>query len=212
MPAAVAASKTKRRRSERGQQRIQSLLAAAEQVFAETGLEGATTNAIAARAQASPGTLYQFFRNKQQMAEAIAKRYAAQVSELQQKVLSAEGHTSPEACIDSVLDAFFLFLQTAPAFGPLMVSSQVSRQVTRKMRVLDESAIVLITRMMQRFAPQVREAQLAFHAEVCLALFDGMIRLLQVADPKRRALAAAECRQVFKRYLLPILNRGATEA
>jgi DNA-binding transcriptional regulator YbjK len=45
-------------RQERGRQRMESLLRAAEEVFAEVGFERATTNLIAARASLSAGTLY----------------------------------------------------------------------------------------------------------------------------------------------------------
>ena len=67
------------RRQARGERRIAQLLDAAAAVFAETGYEAATTNAIAARAGVSPGTLYQFFANKASIAEALADRYADQL-------------------------------------------------------------------------------------------------------------------------------------
>src|SRR6266542_6598743 len=60
------------RRQARGERRIAQLLDAAGEVFATVGYAAATTNAIAAQAGVSPGTLYQFFPNKQAMAEALA--------------------------------------------------------------------------------------------------------------------------------------------
>jgi hypothetical protein len=48
-------------RRARGVQRIASILAAAETVFAEVGYDEANTNRIAARSGISPGSLYQFF-------------------------------------------------------------------------------------------------------------------------------------------------------
>ena len=52
-------------KQERGEQRMQRLLDAAEQIFVERGYKAATTNEIAARAQTSSGTLYRFFLNKE---------------------------------------------------------------------------------------------------------------------------------------------------
>jgi AcrR family transcriptional regulator len=65
---------TEPRRQERGKQRMESLMRAAEEVFSEVGFERATTNLIAARASVSPGTLYQFYPNKEAMAEALAAK------------------------------------------------------------------------------------------------------------------------------------------
>src|SRR6266511_1332655 len=48
------------------------ILDAAAGVFADAGYERATTNAIAAAAGISPGSLYQFFPNKEAIAEALA--------------------------------------------------------------------------------------------------------------------------------------------
>lgn len=62
-----------RRRQRRGEQRMETLLRAAEVVFAEVGYNRATTNLIAARASVSPGTLYQFYRNKEALAEAFSE-------------------------------------------------------------------------------------------------------------------------------------------
>ena len=53
-----------------------SLLDAAGRVFGELGYHAATTNAIAAEGRVSPATLYQFFPNKEAIADALVTRYA----------------------------------------------------------------------------------------------------------------------------------------
>ena len=58
---------TPARRQARGERRIAQLLDAAADVIGDVGLADATTNAIAQRAGASPGSLYQFFMNKEEM-------------------------------------------------------------------------------------------------------------------------------------------------
>src|SRR3546814_7642197 len=63
-------------RRERGERRIEQIIGAAEEVLVERGYERTTTNAIAERAGISPGSLYQFFRNKDEIAEALAGRYS----------------------------------------------------------------------------------------------------------------------------------------
>jgi AcrR family transcriptional regulator len=74
----------------RGAQRITKILDAADELFAETGYEAATTNAIAARANTSIGSLYQFFPNKEAIFTALAQRYATELSNSYDKVLGTE--------------------------------------------------------------------------------------------------------------------------
>src|ERR1700689_3429523 len=65
-----------RKRNARGERRVASLLDAAGRVFAERGYHAATTNAIAAEGKGSPATLYQFFPDKEAIADALVARYA----------------------------------------------------------------------------------------------------------------------------------------
>ena len=52
------------RRQARGERRMREILDAALTLFAEAGYDRTSTNAIAARAEISPGSLYQYFPNK----------------------------------------------------------------------------------------------------------------------------------------------------
>jgi AcrR family transcriptional regulator len=58
----------------RGHRRVDLLLDAAAEVVAEVGVEAATTNAIAARAKTSVGSLYQFFDDKHALIWALSQR------------------------------------------------------------------------------------------------------------------------------------------
>jgi len=58
-------------RRARGHLRVDALLAAAAEVFAAKGFDAATMTEIAAQSGSSIGSLYQFFRTKQAVAEAL---------------------------------------------------------------------------------------------------------------------------------------------
>ena len=68
--AAVAAAPRAPRRA-RGQLRVEALLAAAAEVFAARGFDAATMTGIAAQSESSIGSLYQFFRTKEDVADAL---------------------------------------------------------------------------------------------------------------------------------------------
>jgi AcrR family transcriptional regulator len=60
-------------RRARGQLRVDALLAAAADVFVAKGFDAATMTEIAAQSESSIGSLYQFFRTKEAVAEALVR-------------------------------------------------------------------------------------------------------------------------------------------
>jgi AcrR family transcriptional regulator len=192
-------------RQKRGQQRVESLLAAAESVFADIGYDRATTNLIAKRAAASPGTLYQFFRNKQRMAEAIAKRYVEQIERTERQLIRHTGHDSVDQVIDRVIDTYLEGLRLAPAYGALLETAGISQQVSALRVLLVDTSIRRIAKILGEWVPNVSKKDLSFHAEICVLIFRGMLPILQSKNPRQRVRASEEVKQVISRYLAPIL-------
>ena len=69
----AAAVATRAPRRARGQLRVEALLAAAAEVFAVKGFDAATMTEIAAQSESSIGSLYQFFRTKEAVADALVR-------------------------------------------------------------------------------------------------------------------------------------------
>ena len=64
-----------RKRQQRGERRIASIVAAAAQLFAKHGFDGTSMNAIAQKSGLSIGSLYQYFPNKEAIVDAVAASY-----------------------------------------------------------------------------------------------------------------------------------------
>src|SRR5216684_3188175 len=123
-------------RRARGLQRIASILDAAETVFAEMGYDEATTNHVAAQAGISPGSLYQFFSNKEEMAQALVVRYTEELESLYGSVFSAE-NVSFSIWLDQVIDPLLAFHFAHPAFHTLL-NAPLSLQAASLTRALPE--------------------------------------------------------------------------
>src|SRR5579862_1959395 len=118
---------SERKRSTRGKQRIESLLDAACQVFGEIGYHGATTNAIAAAAGVSPATLYQFFPNKEALADGVSMRYSAQLAGIQRaKDLSTLRDLPLVDAIPKILEPVIRFHRKNPAFKVVLTAAPLS--------------------------------------------------------------------------------------
>jgi AcrR family transcriptional regulator len=92
----------------RGVQRVAELLDAGAALFAEQGYEATTMTQIAQRADASIGSLYQFFPSKELLAEALFSRYVERVSLLLQQLVKRAPGLSParlaELLVELMLD------------------------------------------------------------------------------------------------------------
>src|SRR5215813_13411256 len=64
---------------QRGERRVAELLKAAASEFAEVGYDAATMKAIAERAGASIGAIYQYFPNKQAVVNALRNQYVSKI-------------------------------------------------------------------------------------------------------------------------------------
>src|SRR5215475_15868558 len=145
------------RRQNRGIQRMESLLRAAEEVFAEVGYDRATTNLIAARASVSPGTLYQFYSNKEAMAEALAAKYAHELEGLHKTVFHGGIATAPlSELVDATVDPFLDFHRRAPAFEALFLAGAVSPELAMRIKVLHDTVSSRIMALFQQRTPDAR--------------------------------------------------------
>ncbi len=65
----------KRPRQARARETVERIIDAASRILEERGYDGASTNAIAQRAKMSPGSLYQYFLDKDAVVAAVLERF-----------------------------------------------------------------------------------------------------------------------------------------
>jgi len=201
-----------RPRQARGKRREADLLRAAGEVFAESGYADATTNAIAARAGVSPGTLYQFFPNKEAMAEALAHRYAAALGALHESALrpGAEDGTL-EAMLDRIVDPLLRFHRGAPGFEAIFSGSAVSAELASLGRAIHEEVRCRLEEILGARAPGLARIEVRRMAEVSVQVFKAMLPLATAGSAASRRWAACELKTVLRRYLEPALGPAAAK-
>ena len=105
---------------ERGQRRVEQILDAAEAVFSEVGVDAASMQSIADRAESSVGSLYHFFPSKEAVIEALGRRFADRVSQVNEEAMPLEmAHIPTEELFERVLSAQMRFIQATPAFAAM---------------------------------------------------------------------------------------------
>jgi AcrR family transcriptional regulator len=174
----------------RAKVRLQRVLDAAESVFVELGYDGASTNAIAARAGTSIGSLYEFFPNKQAIAKALADRYEAELAALYEvAVVDLPG--GRDEIVSHIVEALSAFYERHPGIGPLLRGAQGSEELRAAGAALQARFIEHLTRVIEMRRTGVDPARsrlvAGVVAEITRALMDQAASL---PEAERDALVA----------------------
>jgi len=196
----------RRPRQARGERRLARLLDAAEQVFAEVGYEAATTNAIAARAETSIGTLYRFFPHKEALAQALAERFLAGLHALYSALLTPEAEVARlplPVLIDRFIDPLVALHRAHPGFKTLFVGTQVSPSLAAAMSALDEDVVGLVDDIFAARTPQADAAARRRHARVVVQIVKAMLPLALASgvDEATRSAMRDELKVALRAYI-----------
>ncbi|MFD8013139.1 TetR/AcrR family transcriptional regulator [Streptomyces sp. NPDC058955] len=202
-----------RRRQARGERRISQLLQAAADVFCANGYTASSTNAIAREAKVSPGTLYQYFPNKEAIAVELGGRLIQEMREAHGQVFTPANMALPlPELIDAVLDPMIEFNCVNPAFLALMHGSEVPGRIAEEHDELHASLLSQVRETIgARAVPPLDAAELDRVADMAFAVFKGGLALIVAAPegPVREA-AVGELKKVMFRYLAPVFGETAT--
>ncbi len=196
------------KRQARGQARIEQILAAAAEAFAESGYEATSTNTIAAKAGISPGSLYQFFANKENIAFALAKRYAAQLDELRTAAFDgADLATLPlDQVISAITGPLVEFNLANRGFKALFARPDLPPSLTAAVAPLHVALLGRVSALLSARAPGLEADDVARAATVSIQLVRAMMPLIVAAEGAERAVLEGELRAVLHGYLEPVVG------
>ncbi|WP_238015472.1 TetR/AcrR family transcriptional regulator [Dactylosporangium sp. AC04546] len=191
------------KRQARGEQRMAEILDAAGRVFAASGYERATTNAIAAEAGVSPGSLYQFFANKEAIAAALAERFVAQMREAHEAaLLGADPSTLdwPEL-IDRTVEPILAFNVANPGFKALFARPDMPAGLAAAAEPIQAALLGRVESVIAAKAPSLPAEVRTRTARVAIQIFQAMLPMVLGSPPEERPAVMAELKKVLYRYL-----------
>ncbi|KAB2972840.1 TetR/AcrR family transcriptional regulator [Streptomyces sp. SS1-1] len=196
-----------RRRQARGERRIAQLLEAAAAVFTTTGYSAASTNAIAREAGVSPGTLYQFFPNKEAIAIELGGRLMRQMRETYGEALApVDPTTSLEEAVTAAVDRFIAFNCEHPVFFTLMHGPDVPGRMAEEHDALHATLLGRIETLLSSLLPGADPAELNRTAQMCLGLYKTGLELVLAHEGAEREAYVRELKNVLIRYLGPLVG------
>jgi AcrR family transcriptional regulator len=200
IPSYLSNTQPKQPRQKRGERRVAALLAAAAEVFAEAGYRAATMSAIAEKAGAPIGSLYQFFPSKEAIADGLLSRYLSEISARWEEFDARLPKMDLKEFAHELIQHQIEFFRDRPAFTELVdATSLLSRPGLRS------EARAIFTRNVQRFlqvfAPNIPVEQLRQIADVTVQLVKAANALSKHVSRRDTKAVLEEMEFVLSSYL-----------
>lgn len=130
-----------RERKEREKERRrQQITVAAKKVFSDKGFTRATMDDIANEAELSPGTLYLYFKNKEELYASLSIRIL-QYLQIRVDQIAKEEKMLPEQKLDALVEAMFDVYE----FDPLVIINMFHLQSSETLKNLSPEVLNTIT-------------------------------------------------------------------
>ena len=184
-------------RQARAEQRLVLILESAAAVIAEAGYEAATLTVIAARANTSIGSLYQYFPDKPAVARALATRFGKEISDRWVRLETASVGADLDGLIDRMLEVVLGFLKDFPAFLPLLNAAREYRHDPQERDRLRSH----IAALLRAYRTGLEREDALCIANVVVEIIKSMGRALDGRTNRERDLITSEFDLVLKSYL-----------
>lgn len=198
-PATLRRAPVQRRSAER----LTRILDACADLLDEVGYDDLSTRAVAQRAGVPIGSVYRFFGNKRQMADALAQRnlerYTARVTER----LEGAGGGGWRVAMDAVLDEYIAMKRTAPGFSLVDFGNQipVGTRGEPNHRVADR-----LTELLSGYLDREPDEDLRRTFLVSVETADTLVHLAFRVAPEGDDRILEEARQLLRAYLARVLD------
>ncbi|WP_432195847.1 TetR family transcriptional regulator [Streptomyces sp. bgisy027] len=198
-PATLRRAPVQRRSAER----LTRILDACADLLDEVGYDDLSTRAVAQRAGVPIGSVYRFFGNKRQMADALAQRnlerYIARVTER----LEGTADGGWRVAMDAVLDEYIAMKRTAPGFSLVDFGNQIPVGTRREPnhRVADR-----LTRLLSRYLDREPDEDLRRTFLVSVETADTLVHLAFRMAPEGDDRILEEVRELLRAYLARVLD------
>ena len=194
-------------RQKRGLLRVEEILSAAGDLFAEVGYDKATTNMIAARAGISPGSLYQFFPNKEAITQAFATDVTDHLHQVYATMLSSDVIALPlRAFLETFIDRLVAFNRTYPGYLALELGSTLSSPLALALAEFHQGIQADLDAIFAARWTSSTQEQRHLPLLVSYRLFFALLPLVLQGDGADQRAIVREMKVCLYRYWEPIMG------
>ncbi|MET9357328.1 TetR/AcrR family transcriptional regulator [Streptomyces sp. NPDC006617] len=192
----------------RSAERLTRILDACADLLDEVGYDALSTRAVALRADVPIGSVYRFFGNKRQMADALAQRnlerYAERVTERLTETDSGPDGGGWRGALDAVLDEYLAMKRTAPGFSLIDFGNQIP--VGQRHAVPNHRVAERLTELLSGYLGRRPDDDLRRVFLVAVETADTLVQLAFRVAPDGDEKIIEEARELLRAYLGRVLD------
>lgn len=133
------------RKEREKERRRQQIIVAAKRVFSEKGFSKATMEDIAKEAELSPGTLYLYFKNKEELYASLSLRIL-QYLHIRVSHVNKEPDRNPVSKLDALIEAMYDVYE----FDPMIIINMFHLQSSETLKNLSDELLLEINELSSR--------------------------------------------------------------
>ena len=197
MPSTIASPRRRQPQQARAAQRRASFLEVAAKLIGDMGYESFTMTAVAEQAGASIGTLYDYFPDKQALAQALAAQYAEEADAHWKKLLGEALPSKKDALADLFVEGALAFVRQRPAYLPLfgapllVFRSPAARQHLRK----------AFAHTLRRVHPDLTNELALMKAQVVVELIKALLAVCKQLAARDHEAVVADFKRLVRFYI-----------
>ncbi|MFJ9906038.1 TetR family transcriptional regulator [Streptomyces sp. NPDC101152] len=188
----------------RSAERLTRILDACADLLDEVGYDALSTRAVALRAGVPIGSVYRFFGNKRQMADALAQRNLERFTERVTERLKESTEGGWRTAMDAVLDEYLAMKRTAPGFSLVDFGNQIpvgARDAEPNHRVADR-----LTDLLSGYLDREPDDALRRTFLIAVETADTLVHLAFRMLPEGDEQIIEEAREMLRAYLARVLD------
>ena len=180
---------------ERGERRLSQLLEAAASMMAEVGYDASTMTGIAERANASIGTLYQYFPDKEAIVRALRRQYVDEFEVCWVPLRAQASKLNLRQLVDRFFDILIEYFEKRPAYFPVLnAPGNFKRDPTAR------------NRLRGHFVALFREKRPDMTPEVALRVANVTVQVFKAMHLLYAEAKGAEKEEIVQEFKLLLLS------
>jgi AcrR family transcriptional regulator len=202
VPSTSANSPRRKPQQARASLRRAKFLDVAATLIGTSGFDAVTMTSIAEHAQASIGTLYDYFPDKHTLAQALAAQYAEQADEYWKQLLDIPLTIKKSDLADLLVEGALAFARDRPAYLPLFGAPFIHSRSAAARHPLRKT----FANAIRKLHPQMTAPQAYISAQIIVELIKALLTVCKQVDPQERSTVTTEFKKLMRFYLSKIAH------
>lgn len=192
---------------DRGRERLDSILDAAAESFAEVGVDRTTMESVAKRSGSAIGSLYQFFPNKKVLFRTVVERSIERSRALFEQLMPNEAPRDqwPEM-LDQIVDAYAAFEHADPGFRAIWTNLNFHGDFAYDENALYDLLVGRTQQLLTGLAPGLPEARTRVIATMLVETINATIVVTARKAPALSQKLLSETKVMLRHYLASYID------